>query len=82
MTGDESSPGINGGLMGKGGPFSGTVNTVEVEDIDAVITKVKTNGGEIIFGKDTIPTVGYLAYFRDNTGIIVGLMQSDSQAGM
>lgn len=81
-TGDASTPGINGGLMGQNGPFSGTVNTIEVENIDDAIQKVKANGGEIIFDKDVIPGVGYLAYFRDNVGIIVGLHQADPQAGV
>jgi len=81
-TGDESTPGINGGLMKAGGPFSGTVNTIEVEDIDAAIAKVKAHGGAIIFEKDIIPGVGYLAYFKDNAGIIVGLHQADAKAGL
>ena len=74
-TGDASTPGINGGLMKAGGAFSGTVNTVEVEDIDAILAKVKQNGGEIVFDKDLVPGVGHLAYFKDNAGIIVGVMQ-------
>lgn len=81
-TGDTSTPGINGGLMKSEGPFSGTVNTIEVDDIDSYLNKVKANGGEIIFDKDAIPGVGYQAYFKDNAGIIVGLHQADSNAGM
>lgn len=81
-TGDASTPGINGGLMKAGGPFTGTVNTLEVEDIDATIAKVKANGGEIIFDKDLVPGVGYLAYFKDNAGIIVGIMQPLNGASM
>lgn len=81
-TGDASTPGINGGLMPAGGPFTGTVNTVEVEDIDAAVTKVKAHGGEIIFEKQPIPGVGYQAYFKDNAGIIVGIHQADPKAGM
>jgi uncharacterized protein len=81
-TGDASTPGINGGLMPAGGPFSGTVNTIEVDDIDAAIAKVKTNGGEMVFEKDIIPGVGYLAYFKDNVGIILGLHQADPKAGI
>jgi hypothetical protein len=81
-TGDSSSPGINGGLMGQNGPFRGTVNTVEVDDIDAMISRIKSHGGQMIFEKDVIPGVGYLAYFQDNTGIIVGLHQADPQAGL
>lgn len=81
-TGDETTVGINGGLMSAGGPFSGTVNTIEVENIDEYIAKVEANGGEFIFPKDVIPSVGYIAYFHDPTGVIVGLHQADPNAGM
>ena len=81
-TGDTSTPGINGGLMPTGGDFSGTINTIEVEDIDASIAKVLANGGEIILPKDAIPGVGYQAYFKDSCGIMVGLHQADPKAGM
>ena len=81
-TGDESTRGINGGLMPAGGDFSGTVNTIEVDDIDAAIAKVQEHGGEIILEKDSIPGIGYQAYFKDNAGIVVGLHQADPNAGM
>jgi hypothetical protein len=81
-TGDASTPGINGGLMPSGGEFKGTINTIEVDDIDAAIAKVKANGGEMIMDKDTIPGVGFQAYFKDNVGIIVGLHQAFPDAAM
>jgi uncharacterized protein len=81
-TGDESTPGINGGLMQTGPEFKGTINTIGVEDIDAAIAKVQAHGGEIILPKDTIPGVGYQAYFKDNSGIVVGLHQVDPNAGV
>jgi predicted enzyme related to lactoylglutathione lyase len=81
-TGDESTPGINGGLMRAGGPFSGTVNTLEVEDLDAAIKKVKAHDGEMVFEKDFVPGVGYLAYFKDTAGVIVGMIQNDPKAGL
>ena len=81
-SGDASTPGINGGLMFTGGNFIGTVNTVEVADIDAAIAKVLANGGQISMPKGPIPGVGWLAYFKDNAGIMVGLHQPDEKAGM
>jgi uncharacterized protein len=81
-SGDNSTPGINGGLMQADGTFTGTINTIEVEDIDAAIAKVEAHGGEIIFPKDAIPGIGYQAYFKDNAGIIVGLHQADPTAGI
>jgi hypothetical protein len=81
-SGDQSTPGINGGLMKTDGEFRGTINTIGVEDIDEVVAKVKANGGEIVLEKDAIPGVGYQAYIKDNMGIIVGLHQEDSKAGL
>ena len=81
-SGDQSTPGINGGLMKTDGEFRGTINTIGVEDIDKAIAKVKANGGEIVLEKDAIPGVGYQAYIKDNMGIIVGLHQEDPKAGL
>ena len=81
-TGDESTLGINGGLMQTGGEFRGTINTIGVVDIDDAIAKVKAHGGEIVLEKDAVPGVGYQAYFKDNSGIVVGLHQEDPKAGM
>ena len=81
-TGDDSTPGINGGLMLTGGDMKGTINTIEVDDIDAVIARIQSHGGEVILEKQAIPGVGYQAYFKDNSGIIVGLHQADSSARM
>jgi uncharacterized protein len=81
-TGDASTPGINGGLQHTSPENHGTINTIEVADLDAALERVLAHGGEVVFPKDAIPGVGYLAYFRDNVGIIVGLHQADPQAGM
>jgi hypothetical protein len=81
-TGDATTPGINGGLMKTDGSFKGTVNTIEVDDIDAYIARVKAHGGEIVMEKGAIPGVGFLAYFKDNSGIMVGLHQPDPNASM
>jgi predicted enzyme related to lactoylglutathione lyase len=81
-TGDEKTPGINGGLMAADGGMTGTINTLEVADIDAAIAKALAYGGEVALPKGAIPGVGYQAYIKDNTGIIVGLHQADPKAGM
>ena len=39
-TGEVEEPGINGGFMRSDEVFSGTVNSVDVADIDAYIEKV------------------------------------------
>jgi len=81
-SGDASTPGINGGLMHTGKEMTGTINTVEVDDIDAILAKALANGAELIMPKDAIPGVGFQAYIKDNCGIVVGLHQADPAAGM
>jgi uncharacterized protein len=74
-------PGINGGLLQKNGPDHPVVNTVDVADLDSMVPKVEATGGTIVVPKMPIPGVGWLAYFKDLDGNIVGMMQADSSAG-
>jgi len=80
-TGDDSEPGINGGLNRKveTGP-SCTVNTIVVESVDATIRKIVKNGGKVIREKTPVPGVGYLAYCEDSEGILFGIMESNISA--
>jgi predicted enzyme related to lactoylglutathione lyase len=79
-TGAEGKPGINGGLLRRQHPGQGTVNTVDVESVDAAVATVEKNGGKIALPKMAIPGVGYLAYGIDPEGNIFGMMQADSSA--
>lgn len=81
-SGEDDQPGINGGLMEAGGPFQGTINTIEVDDIDAAIARALAHGGEIAMEKGPIPGVGWIAYLKDATGILIGIHQTDPSAGM
>jgi predicted enzyme related to lactoylglutathione lyase len=80
MTGDESEPGIDGGLGFEEEGFPGVVNTIDVRDVDQIIKKIKDNGGEIINPKHAVPGIGWLAYFKDTEGIVTGVMQQDPNA--
>jgi predicted enzyme related to lactoylglutathione lyase len=80
-TGDPASPGINGGIFKPKELFTGTVNTIEVPNLEAYLEKVKSNGGTVVLEKFAVPTVGYMAYCKDVEGSIFGLMQLDDQAG-
>lgn len=79
-TGDESEPGINGGLMNRRDPAQPVVNTICVDDLDAYVSKVEAAGGQIVLPKMPIPTIGWLAYFKDPDGNIFGMMQNDPSA--
>lgn len=78
MTGDPDTPGIDGGIMRASEGFPSTVNTVTVDDIDAVLAKVEANGGEAVGEKQAIPGVGYQLYVKDVEGTLIGLHQEDT----
>jgi predicted enzyme related to lactoylglutathione lyase len=80
MTGDESQPGIDGGLGFEEEGLPNVVNTIDIKNIDSVIEKIEKNGGEIIRPKHAIPGVGWMAYFKDVEGIITGIMEEDPNA--
>ena len=79
-TGDEQQAGINGGLLRPNEIFSGTVNTIDVPEIDSFIEKIKQHGGEIVVEKHASPGIGYNAYAKDVSGTLFGVHQEDSQA--
>jgi uncharacterized protein len=79
-TGAEGQPGINGGMMRKQSPVTGTTNTIGVESVDAALTAVQGAGGKLIMPKTPIPTVGYFAYLQDPEGNIFGVMEADKNA--
>ena len=80
-TGEEGTPGIDGGLFPPEGPFTGVINTIDVPDVDAFVSKVKANGGQVVLDKMPVPGVGWLVYCKDVEGTIFGMMQGDPAAG-
>lgn len=81
-TGNDDEPGINGGL-GRSDDENpaGTVNVLDIADIDKSISDIKAAGGLIIQDKNPIPGIGWFALFKDPQGLIFGLMQDDEKAG-
>jgi hypothetical protein len=82
MTGQPDTPGIDGGLYTpvEGQP-TGIINVLDVDNLDAYVTKVTGNGGKIVAPKMPVPTVGWLAYAADVEGNVFGMMQMDPAAG-
>ena len=77
ITGDEKSPGINGGLMKKTETAQPVTNSIMVENIDKMMKSIEHAGGKIVVPKTVIPGVGYYAYFTDLDGNIHGIMQNN-----
>jgi predicted enzyme related to lactoylglutathione lyase len=53
-----------------------TVAYINTEDIDASIEAVKAAGGTIVVEKFAQEQVGYISFFKDPSGNIVGLHQN------
>lgn len=85
ITGEEGTPGINGGLSARNAPMgprgsspNAFVCTLDVENLDETIIAVQNAGGEIAVPKMPVPGIGWLAYFHDPDGNMFGAMQTDS----
>jgi uncharacterized protein len=79
-TGENSQPGINGGLLRRRDPSATTVNTIDVPSVDDYLAKITQAGGRVALPKMAIPGVGYLAYCIDTEGNTFGIMQADTSA--
>ncbi len=73
----EGTPGINGGLYERPADQKLTTFdcTIQVDDIDAAVEAVKSNGGKILKEKAEIPGVGWFARCNDTEGNLFGIMQ-------
>lgn len=71
-----NDPGINGGFQEDNSMNQKIILTIDVEDIESVITDIKLRGGHIITDIQEMPGIGRLAYFKDPEGTIMGIMQS------
>lgn len=87
-TGSASKPGINGGILfrrgpapAEGQPVNAYVCTIGVPSVDDFLAKALAAGATVSLPKMPIKGVGWLAYFNDTEGNIVGLMQDDKDAG-
>ena len=85
MTG-EDEPGIDGAILKRPDganpdpkeptPVIGYVNTIDVDDLDESIEKVKKAGGIEALAKMEVPGVGWMAYWKDTESNIFGMMQA------
>ncbi|MQA78474.1 MAG: VOC family protein [Streptosporangiales bacterium] len=72
-----SSPGaINGGLFTRTEPLTSPVLTINVDDIEAALTKVEQHGGKTLLGKQAVADMGFTGYFTDPEGNTIGLWQN------
>lgn len=72
-----SEPGyVGGGLTERGELVSRPVITIQVDDIDATLEKVRSGGGSAVGDKIPVADMGVAAYFNDSEGNLMGLWQN------
>jgi uncharacterized protein len=78
-TGDQgpTEPGyIGGGMTERNELFRSPVITIDVDDIEATLTKVEELGGKTVRPRQEVGQMGFTAYFTDPEGNLTGLWQS------
>ncbi len=66
---------INGGMLQRHPDLTSPTVTIQVEDIDTLLLDIEKQGGSITVPKRKIGTNGFLAYFKDPEGNVIGLWQ-------
>lgn len=81
-TGDDTKPGINGGLFKRQAEmcFKNNVNTVDVPSVDDFVARIEEHGGKLAMPKTPIPGHGYFAYCIDPEGNTFGVIEQDASA--
>lgn len=76
--GTAGEPGfVNGGMTARENvPGGSPVVTIDVEDIDATLSRIEGLGGSTLVERTAVGGMGFAAYFRDTEGNVVGLWQN------
>jgi predicted enzyme related to lactoylglutathione lyase len=87
VTGPEDQPGINGGILQRPAPtpagHAGTnayVCTMQVDDYDAVESRILAAGGEVALPKMAMVGMAWQGYYLDSEGNTFGIHQPDPNA--
>jgi predicted enzyme related to lactoylglutathione lyase len=67
---------INGGIASRGGPITNPLITLDVPDIEAAFGKIEELGGKRVQDRMAVGDMGFIAYFADPEGNVVGLWQN------
>jgi hypothetical protein len=67
---------INGGIASGGGAITNPLITLDVPDIEVAFTRIEELGGKRVQERMTVGDMGFVAYFADSEGNVVGLWQN------
>jgi predicted enzyme related to lactoylglutathione lyase len=79
-TGPQDKPGIDGAIMRREGPGAVERCTVDVNSMDDTIAAIIAAGGKLVQPKTPVPGIGWLIYFEDTEGNVLGAMEADPNA--
>lgn len=87
VTGDEGTPGINGGIQQRPAPApapeqgtNSAVLTMQVDDYDATHVAIMAAGGQVALPKYAFPGMAWQGYYLDTEGNTFGIHQADPNA--
>jgi uncharacterized protein len=66
---------VNGAILKRDKIVTGPVVTISVADMEDTLKKIEKSGAEILVGKTEFGNRGYIAYFKDTEGNVMGLWQ-------
>ena len=76
MFGAEGGPGGGFPLPQEGSKAGVPIVYVHTDDIDATLAKAQSLGGSVVSPKFEVPGVGWLGFFLDPSGTVMGLFTS------
>ncbi len=79
-TGKETEMGTSGAIMPRSYNSQPAIIWVSVDDLDAMVERVKSAGGSITGEKQTVPGVGDTIYAKDTEGNTFGMIQPAPRA--
>ncbi len=72
---------INGGMMRRDeGPADGPVLVVGVDSIDTALGHVEKLGGSTVLPRQAVSDMGFVAYFKDPEGNLLGMWENAPQS--
>jgi uncharacterized protein len=67
---------INGGMMQRQEPFKSPNIVIDVENLEDALKAVNDAGGSTVAEREPVGEMGFVAYFRDTEGNLIGLWEN------
>jgi predicted enzyme related to lactoylglutathione lyase len=76
-TGPSEAGFINGGMLAREESAApGPVLVIDVDSIDAKLTRIVETGGSVVVPKQPVGAMGFTAYVKDSEGNVIGLWET------